>query len=257
MTQTALTIANVSHTDYRAQDNARAQALASCMSGPTAPASPVGGMLWLDTGVSPAVLRQRNAANSAWGPLLLVFADDTTPDDDETLPVNRKMLIESGAAADQAIADMAAGAVGSPRLSAGAHPTFAAGDVELLNVLGADVVGDVIASSSGSSSGTNWRDVFSFHPINAGDLRVTVDLRQVNGTNSQLRILKNGAPLGSALVNTSTAWASYSADFSYAVGDLITLQAGLSYTIGSGGGSRSSEFKNLRIRADQRGVFRI
>ena len=92
MSQTALTIANVSHTDYRSQDNARAQALASCMSGATAPASPVGGMLWLDTSGSPAVLRQRNAANSAWGAVLLQFADDSTPTDDETLPVTMARL---------------------------------------------------------------------------------------------------------------------------------------------------------------------
>jgi len=34
--------------------------------GTSAPSTMVAGMLWLDTGVSPAVLRVRNAANSAW-----------------------------------------------------------------------------------------------------------------------------------------------------------------------------------------------
>lgn len=48
------------------QLNTMLPALASCNSGPTAPSAPVGGMLWLDTGTSPAVLRQRNNANTAW-----------------------------------------------------------------------------------------------------------------------------------------------------------------------------------------------
>jgi len=117
MSQTSLIIANVSHTEYRAQDNARAQALASCMSGPVAPSSPVGGMLWLDTSVSPAVLRQRNLANSAWGPLLLVFAGDDTPEDDETLPVNMARLVAAGAATTLAVGNLASGAPGAPRIA--------------------------------------------------------------------------------------------------------------------------------------------
>lgn len=41
-------------------------AVQSSSSGSTAPSPTVAGMLWLDTGVTPAVLRVRNAANSAW-----------------------------------------------------------------------------------------------------------------------------------------------------------------------------------------------
>lgn len=48
------------------QLNSMMAALASSNSGSTAPPSPVAGMEWLDTGVSPAVRRVRNAANNAW-----------------------------------------------------------------------------------------------------------------------------------------------------------------------------------------------
>ena len=48
------------------QLNSMLAALASSNSGASAPPSPVAGMTWLDTGVSPAVRRVRNAANNAW-----------------------------------------------------------------------------------------------------------------------------------------------------------------------------------------------
>ena len=50
----------------RVQLNAMVAALLSSNSGATAPSPTVAGMLWLDTGVSPVVLRRRNNANSAW-----------------------------------------------------------------------------------------------------------------------------------------------------------------------------------------------
>lgn len=50
----------------RVQLNAMIAALLSSHSGPTAPSPTVAGMLWLDTGTSPVVLRQRNAANAGW-----------------------------------------------------------------------------------------------------------------------------------------------------------------------------------------------
>lgn len=256
MSQTSLIIANVSHTDYRAQDNARAQALASCMSGPVAPSSPVGGMLWLDTSATPAVLRQRNVTNSAWGPLLLVFADDSTPEDDETLPVNMARLVAAGAATTLAISNLASGAPGSPRIAAAAHPEFAAGDVELLNVFGANIVVVRNHSQSGGGSGTNYQERFSFHPMRDGALRLSVDLRRDDGTASILRVLKNGSAVAS-VSNSTTSWATYTQDFSFAVGDIIALEHGVSYTIGSEGGSRKAEMRNLRLLGDQRGTFRI
>lgn len=256
MSQTSLIIANVSHTEYRAQDNARAQALASCMSGPVAPSSPVGGMLWLDTSVSPAVLRQRNLANSAWGPLLLVFAGDDTPEDDETLPVNMARLVAAGAATTLAVGNLASGAPGSPRIAAAAHPEFAAGDVELMNICGTNIVKETVHTQGSGGSGTSYQDQFSFHPMRDGALRMSVDLRRDDGTASVLRILKNGNAVASVSNSTGT-WATYTQDFSFTVGDVVTLQHGVSYTIGSEGGSRKAQLRNLRLLGDQRGVFRI
>lgn len=50
----------------RAGFNGLAEVLRTSSSGPAAPSPTAGGMLWLDTGVTPAVLRVRNAANTAW-----------------------------------------------------------------------------------------------------------------------------------------------------------------------------------------------
>lgn len=56
----------LSGTAFRNQANAIFAALYSSNSGATAPSPTVAGMSWLDTGVSPAVWRLRNAANTAW-----------------------------------------------------------------------------------------------------------------------------------------------------------------------------------------------
>lgn len=50
----------------RVQINAMIAALLSSNSGPTAPPLSPPGALWLDTGVTPAVLRVANAANTGW-----------------------------------------------------------------------------------------------------------------------------------------------------------------------------------------------
>lgn len=50
----------------RAQLNGILAAIQGSSSGSTAPSPTVAGMIWMDTGVSPAVLRVRNSANTAW-----------------------------------------------------------------------------------------------------------------------------------------------------------------------------------------------
>jgi hypothetical protein len=62
--------------------------LRTASSGASAPSPTVGGMLWLDTGVSPVVLRVRNAANTAW--------IEATP---ETVPANTLRGNSTGSAA--------------------------------------------------------------------------------------------------------------------------------------------------------------
>jgi microcystin-dependent protein len=64
MSQHDFDLANQSAPEFRADANAAFQALASCSSGATAPATTYAYQLWADT--ANALLKQRNSANSAW-----------------------------------------------------------------------------------------------------------------------------------------------------------------------------------------------
>lgn len=66
MSQHDLTVDNAAGGVFRADLNNALRALASFNSGPTAPPTMVGGMPWLDTSTTPAILKFRNEANSAW-----------------------------------------------------------------------------------------------------------------------------------------------------------------------------------------------
>ncbi len=84
--------------------------LRTCSSGPAAPSPTVGGQFWLDTGVSPAVLRMRNVANTAW---LVV--------NPETIPALSVRGNSGGSAAAESSVDMATlrGMLGFPTNSTG------------------------------------------------------------------------------------------------------------------------------------------
>lgn len=66
MSQHDLTVDNAAGGVFRADLNNALRALASFNSGPIAPPTMVGGMPWLDTSTTPAILKFRNEANSAW-----------------------------------------------------------------------------------------------------------------------------------------------------------------------------------------------
>jgi len=71
MTQTSsFTIANDAGAAVRARINEVIAALQSTSAGASAPAATTAGMLWVDTSVSPPVLRRRNATNTGWDTLL-------------------------------------------------------------------------------------------------------------------------------------------------------------------------------------------
>lgn len=59
-------IANSSGLVFRGRVNEVLAAVQSSNSGATAPTDTAAGMLWFDTSVTPAILRRRNAADSAW-----------------------------------------------------------------------------------------------------------------------------------------------------------------------------------------------
>lgn len=70
MSQASVVIANAAGAAVRANLNAALGALVSANSGSSAPSPTYPGMEWLDTSVSPAVHKRRNAANTAWLTLL-------------------------------------------------------------------------------------------------------------------------------------------------------------------------------------------
>jgi hypothetical protein len=63
-------IANDAGAAVRARINEVIAALQSTSSGASAPSATVAGMLWVDTSISPPVLRRRNATNTGWDALL-------------------------------------------------------------------------------------------------------------------------------------------------------------------------------------------
>ena len=71
MSQTSsFTIANDAGAAVRARINEVIAALQSSSAGSLAPTATVAGMLWVDTSVSPPVLRRRNATDTGWDALL-------------------------------------------------------------------------------------------------------------------------------------------------------------------------------------------
>lgn len=66
MAQHDFVIDNAPGLAVRLDLQAALQALASLSSGPIEPVTMYANMLWFDTGVTPNVMRQRNAANTAW-----------------------------------------------------------------------------------------------------------------------------------------------------------------------------------------------
>lgn len=86
MAQANIILANTSRTVYRARHNEINQALATFFSGPTAPAGPIAHQPWLDTSVSPPVLRRRNAANTAWDVAAPVLTGAQATNPDSTVP---------------------------------------------------------------------------------------------------------------------------------------------------------------------------
>lgn len=85
--------------DFIAQLNDLFGAVRDQNSGTSAPLSPVAFMLWRDTSVTPAVLRVRNAANTAWVTLLADMGITATPEQISDAPAAyRGMLFGLGLA---------------------------------------------------------------------------------------------------------------------------------------------------------------
>ena len=97
------------------------------------------------------------------------------------------------------------------------HPTFAAGTLDLLNVYGPAVVFNESWSAAGTSSGTVYTEEFRFCALNAGGMRVSVDMNKGTGVASVMRVLRNGTVL-STVTNTTTTYGVQTIDFTFAQG---------------------------------------
>lgn len=82
-------IANSSGLVFRGRVNEVLAAVQSSNSGATAPTDTTAGMLWLDTSVTPEVLRRRNAADSAW---VVVSGDIASQAEAEAGTDNTKLM---------------------------------------------------------------------------------------------------------------------------------------------------------------------
>lgn len=63
---TDYTLANQSGANFRSELNSILAAIQSANSGAAEPTNPVAYMLWVDSGVAPALLKMRNGANNGW-----------------------------------------------------------------------------------------------------------------------------------------------------------------------------------------------
>lgn len=146
------------------------------------------------------------------------------------------------------------GAAGAPKLLDAAHPTFAAGTVDLENFLGLNVVVQTSYSGGGAGSGTAYTAAADFAALNAGGLRLSVDMQNASGT-GVARVSKNGVVLAT-LTCASTSYVTYTADFTFQLGDRIKIERGVVYAFGSGGGTDYANHRNIKIQGNKRGVYR-
>lgn len=68
-THPSYTIDNADGATFRADLNTYIDALVTNNSSPTEPMSPQAGMFWIDTGVTPVILRLRDSTNTLWTPI--------------------------------------------------------------------------------------------------------------------------------------------------------------------------------------------
>ena len=146
------------------------------------------------------------------------------------------------------------GALGAPRILADAFPDFAAGNVEIINFM--MPAGTVASKTRSGSNGQNKQAALNaYQAIKAGTLRLSIEMRKwgaYTGGADGFHVLKNGTEIASVMA--TNAWATYTTDFTFAAGDEISAQVSVSSTTTQGG---ETQYRNLRLLGDQRGLFRL
>jgi len=198
--------------------------LKSSFSGPTAPANPVTGMLWLDT--NNKQLKVRNDANSAW----VVIWDFTTGKCPAAQTADTATNATSATTA--ADADTLDGQHASDILTAAKMADYIAGDL-------------LITSSTGyiSYNQTTYVKVAEIKVgQRSGTIRVRTGLRAAGTSIVYCRVYINGVAVGSEHSTNNTTMTYFAdEDFAVSAGDLVQVYGK------TGGGSGGEAYIDVRV----------
>ena len=207
---TGFNIANSGGAVFRSRVNEISAALQSSNAGATAPTATAPGMLWLDTSVTPGILKQRNNADDGWVALLTAATGATAA---------------QGALADLALsatelADFAAGGAGQPRVYGLAI------DVSAVTVSAADTytASEGLSPVSGTLVNFGGTVVVGQTYTNerfSGTMRFKCSHRMNGAGTSTLWLYKNGSIAAGPWTNTTTTAVQRTADVSVAVNDVL------------------------------------
>lgn len=209
-------------------------------------------MIWYDT--TNNQLKKRNEGNSAWITLGTVDegAGTFTPSGERALATQAQAeagtdntTLMTPLRAAQAIAALATQEI----------PTFSAGTTPVFKHIGGASFSVSYTSGEGASL-TYYESPIDFYPIKSGSLRVSVSMDRGSGDAAYLRVSKNGTILYT-VSNTSATAAVYTYDVSFTAQDYINVQCGVKVSIGSGGGTESANFSDLKLLGNTTGPFRL
>lgn len=172
------------------------------------------------------------------------MADFTTISTSRLLPDAPARSIDAIALRDNPVA-IAEGAAGAPRIRTVALQPPVAGDTYLINRL-QDAEAD---TSNANYPNEHFHRYYSYSQhigvlvLVAGSIRCKAEHRRTaSGSNSTLRILKNGVQEIEWTADPINTWYSRSYDLDVNVGDIVIFQ--------QKGGSAASRWRNLRIYSD-------
>ena len=207
---TGFNIANSGGAVFRSRVNEISAALQSSNAGATAPTATAPGMLWLDTSVTPGILKQRNNADDGWVALLTAATGATAA---------------QGALADLALsatelADFAAGGAGQPRVYGLAI------DVSAVTVSAADTytASEGLSPVSGTLSNYPPSVAAGYTYTNgrfSGTMRFKCSHRMSASGTATLWFYKNGSIAAGPWTNTTTTDVPRTVDVSVAVNDVF------------------------------------
>ncbi len=175
----------------------------------------------------------------------------------ETIAANANDTTLPTSAAVKGYADgIANGVAGAARIQADAFPDFAAGNVEIINWTVPAGTVKTISRATGLGSGQiEGAAGETYRALKAGTLRYSIEMRKWGAYSvgaDGFKIYKNDTQIASVLATNS--WATYTLDFTFAAGDEISARVTVSSTNSQSG---QTQYTNVRLLGDQRGLFRM